>query len=266
MANLSAYLEGLIVAWLRGTNFPAPPTSLQLALSSGDPTDTGAGLVEPAGAKNYARQTITFSDAVSDGENGTTISSATDVTFGPASAAFIPVAHVAVYDDSSNLLFFAPMNVQRTAATGDTISFAAGAVALTMLPPFTNAFSEAILNWVRGVAMPAAPAALTQAVSFDVIGADTEGLNEPNTGDGYTRRPVSFAPAVNAPGVGTTLTTDSDVVFGPVQTNDWGQIEETCFFTDSGLMLFSGAIASPRIVLIGDTVPIAAGSTTLLIR
>lgn len=266
MANLSAYMEGLIAGWLRGEDFPPPPPDLYLVLSSVSLGDDGSGITEPSAANGYSRQPIGFSDPVSNGNNGTTIANSNNVVFGPASSNWIAVGHTGVFDFYGNLLFYAPMNVQRTALVGDSIIFDANSIALTIVPPFTNTFAEMILDWIRGLPMPPAPTGLKQLLSTGDINADLTGLQEPSTGDGYTRRPISFSAPVQVNNIGTTITTDVDAVFGPAATNDWAQVRATGIVSDGGDILFVGSVSSPRNAIIGDTVPFSAGATTILIR
>lgn len=266
MANLSAYMEGLIAGWLRGVNFPPPPPDIFLVLSSVSLGDDGTGITEPAAVNGYARQPISFAAPVSNNNDGTTIANSNNVVFGPASSNWIAVGHTGVFDFSGNLLFYAPMNVQRTALVGDSIIFDANAIALTIVPPFTNSFAENILNWIRGIPMPPAPTGLEQLLLTGDINADLSGLVEPSTGDGYTRRPISFSVPVQVNSIGTTMTTDVDAVFGPAATNDWDQVKATGIASNGGDILFVGSISSPRNAVIGDTVPFSAGATTILIR
>jgi hypothetical protein len=63
--HLSSYLQGLIAGYVRGTDFPAPPASLEIALSTSDPLADGSGLSEPSGADGYARQPLTLNPSVS---------------------------------------------------------------------------------------------------------------------------------------------------------------------------------------------------------
>lgn len=141
MAALSDYLENQIIDHIfRGQVF-TPPTNVYVALMTSAPTDAGGGIEVTGGS--YARVAVAASLAAwagtqaagstvaSSGTSGTTSNNAT-ISFPTPTAGWGNVTHFAVYDAASagNLLFYAPLTVAKTINTGDTVSFAAGALTL----------------------------------------------------------------------------------------------------------------------------------------
>lgn len=127
MSEFSNYLENaLINVTLRNTAYTAP-TTVYLALFTTDPTDANTGTEVSTGG--YTRQAITF-DAPS---NGVTQNSGT-VSFTASGAGFGTVSHIGIFDAASvgNLLYHSPLAASKTVADGDTLSFAAGAVTVTL--------------------------------------------------------------------------------------------------------------------------------------
>lgn len=128
MANgMSDYLENaLLNATLRGQAYTSP-TTVYLALFTSDPTDTNTGVEVSGGA--YARQAITF-NAPSNGS----ASSAADVLFPIATAAWGTITHIAIFDAATggNMLYSAPLTTSKTIASGDQLKVAAGDVTVSL--------------------------------------------------------------------------------------------------------------------------------------
>lgn len=122
MAGFGSNIHQALADWITGTSMPSPPSSLKLALSAGDPTETGAGLVEPVGA-GYIRQTVVLTPQAGEG-GGTLLTNMSPVVFGPAVDSVWPtLTHGAILDSAGNIIAFGPLGVNRTAPIGDTISF-----------------------------------------------------------------------------------------------------------------------------------------------
>lgn len=84
------------------------------------------------------------------------------------------------------------------------------------------------------------------------------GLTGEPAGNGYARQAVTIS-VTNDVGTNTAL-----LVFGPASAA-WGAIASVAVFdaATSGNCLWSGALASPRTVDVGDSLTIAAGALTL---
>lgn len=140
MAALSDYLENKILDHiLRATAYTAPP-SVFVGLLTAAPSDLGGGTEVTGGS--YARAEVTSgtgawnntqgnTTGTSTGADGT-IENAAAVNFPTPTAAWGTVTHFAVYDAASggNLLFYAALSIPKTINTGDSVSFAAGALSL----------------------------------------------------------------------------------------------------------------------------------------
>lgn len=131
MSN-SNYLEAAILDWIRGTSFPAAPATVYVGLSTADPTEDGSGLAEPSTGNGYARQAMAF-DAVVQGADAATITNSASVSFGPATASWGTVTHFAIFDavTGGNMLRHAALTASRAVASGDTATYAAGALTLS---------------------------------------------------------------------------------------------------------------------------------------
>lgn len=138
MAALSDYLENkLIDHILRGTSFTAP-SNVYVGLLTAAPSDTGGGTEVSGGS--YARVTVACNGTnwTNSQASGTGVSSGTDgtvengaaISFPTPSAGWGTVTHFGVYDASSsgNLLFYAALTTSKTINSGDTVSFAIGAL------------------------------------------------------------------------------------------------------------------------------------------
>lgn len=153
MAGISSYLRNKIHDWLHREQAFDPPGTVYLALCTSAPTATVAG-TEVTGT-GYARATITHSLTDFSGTQGpgtTVASSGTNayitnnsiINFGTAGSDWgspTPVSHWETYDASSGgnrLEYGAIVNsagtpTPRSIATGDPVSFPAGAFKYSMV-------------------------------------------------------------------------------------------------------------------------------------
>ena len=129
MAALSDYAEKLLLDFLMTTGSATRPTNWYVALYTGAPSDSGGG-TEVSGS-GYARKSVTFSAAASPG--GTT-SNTNEVSFTASGGNYGTVTHMGIFDASSsgNLLWHGALTASKTVADGDTLTFAAGNIDLTM--------------------------------------------------------------------------------------------------------------------------------------
>jgi hypothetical protein len=129
MAALSDYAEKLLLDWMMTTGSATRPTNWYVALYTAAPSDSGGG-TEVSGA-GYARQSVTFDAATSPG--GTTSNSA-DVSFTAVGGDYGTVTHMGIFDaaSSGNLLWHGVLSASKTVEDGDTITFSAGNIDLTM--------------------------------------------------------------------------------------------------------------------------------------
>ena len=129
MAALSDYAEKLLLDFLMTTGTATRPTNWYVALYTAAPSDAGGG-TEVSGA-GYARQSVAFDAAATPG--GTTSNSA-DVSFTAAGGDYGTVTHLGIFDASSagNLLWHGALTASKAVEDGDTITFTAGNIDLTM--------------------------------------------------------------------------------------------------------------------------------------
>jgi hypothetical protein len=129
MSALSNYAEKLVLDWLMTDGSATRPTAWYVALFTAAPSDSGGG-TEVSG-DGYSRQTVTFAAASSPG--GTTDNTGA-VSFTASGGDWGTITHVGIFDASSsgNLLWHGSLSASRVVNDGDTLSFAIGAVALTL--------------------------------------------------------------------------------------------------------------------------------------
>jgi hypothetical protein len=124
------YLRNIVVnTVLRNTTFTQPAT-VYAALWTVAPTNgVGSGTEVSTSGTAYARQAVTFA---APGTPGQTANSAT-VTFPVATAPYGTVVSVTISDASSggNQLYYGTLASSKTVGTGDQVSFAIGALAVT---------------------------------------------------------------------------------------------------------------------------------------
>lgn len=126
MSGFSATVQAAIANWIRGQAMPAAPTALFLALSTSEIADDGTGFVEPTGG--YSRQAVTLQAPVYVPNVGTAIRNAAPVVFGTATASWGTIRAAALVDGAGNIILKGRFAAPRVVPSGDTCSFAAGAV------------------------------------------------------------------------------------------------------------------------------------------
>ena len=129
MAALSDYAEKAILDWIMGGATPTRPSARYVALFTAAPNDAGGGTEVSTGS--YARQAATWDAATS----GTGVTANADAqSFTASGASWGSITHVAVFDAATtgNLLWHGAITTARTVNDGDTITFAIGAIDLTM--------------------------------------------------------------------------------------------------------------------------------------
>lgn len=274
--DLSKYLAGKIATWLSGTPFAAAPTSLVIALSNGDPRYDASNLAEPADS-GYARQTITFSPPVSDDDHSA-IGQTNHVVFTPSpGGAFGHLTHVAVFDNSGNMLFSGPLAIARTYGTDETVDFLAGTLKCNFTFYFTSYIGEAVLNWMNGTTMPTAPTGLKMGLFTDDPGFKCDAVvhPQPNIGafasrggaeiQNYVRQRLTFATPEQTLSTGTKLSNATPLLFGPADTA-WGRITHWAIFSDAGAMLINGSLAVPKEIPQHSGFGFETGSLVIIIR
>lgn len=129
MAALSDYAEKLLLDWMMTTGSATRPTTWFVALYTSAPGDGGGGTEVSGGG--YARQSVLFNAAATPG--GTTSNTA-DVSFTATGGDYGTVTHLGIFDavSTGNLLWHGALTASKTVEDGDTITFTAGNIDLTM--------------------------------------------------------------------------------------------------------------------------------------
>lgn len=127
MAGFTNTVENqLLNAVFRGVPY-TPPAAVYMGLFTAAPGETGGGTEVSAGG--YARQLVTFNAA----SNGA-IDSEGNLTFGPASADWGTITHVAYFDAVSggNMLAYAALTPNKTITNLDTFRILDGNATFTL--------------------------------------------------------------------------------------------------------------------------------------
>lgn len=129
MGSASNYLENKVLDHVLKTASFTVPSNVYIALSTADPGESGGSVAEPSG-NNYARAQCNTWNAASGGATANT----SLVTFNTPSGSWGTVTHFALYDavTSGNMLMYGSLAASKSIASGDTPTFAAGALAITM--------------------------------------------------------------------------------------------------------------------------------------
>jgi hypothetical protein len=129
MAAMSDYCEQQLIKHLFRTGSFTKPTVIAIGLYTAAPSDAGGGTEVTGGA--YARQTLNPLDANwTDPTTTGTTDNASAITFPTATANWGTITHVGIFDAASagNLLFWGALTQSKVVNSGDTFSFAIGAL------------------------------------------------------------------------------------------------------------------------------------------
>ena len=127
MSAISDYLENaLLNAVFRNVPYTSP-ASVYIALYTSDPTDADTG-VEVSGG-GYERQPVTF-NAPTNGQ----MTNSGDVIFPVATADWGTITHIGLRDApiGGNLLYHAPLNINKTILSGDQLIFKTGEIVISL--------------------------------------------------------------------------------------------------------------------------------------
>lgn len=125
--NLTNYLEDALLNHVFRNTTLTSPTTVYLALFTAAPGEAGGGTEVTGGS--YARVAITFGAPSSN-----QIANSSAVNFATATANWGTITDCAIMDASSggNMLAFGPLAASKVVNTGDTISFAIGALTVAL--------------------------------------------------------------------------------------------------------------------------------------
>jgi hypothetical protein len=135
MSTFSDFLENELLDHVWGNSAYVAPATLFIALSTTDPLDDNSGLTEPGGGVNYARASVTNNLTEWPAAVGGAKANGNTITFNTASGAgWGVIAFFAIMDAASagNQLGHAALTASKTIDAGDTPSFAAGDIDITL--------------------------------------------------------------------------------------------------------------------------------------
>jgi hypothetical protein len=138
MAGFSNYAEQAILDYLFGGGALTKPTSIQVGLHVGATApdmEAGTGVVEPSGL-GYARKVLTndatsFANAIQNAGKAEKTNSVV-VDFPQATGDWGTATHFVIYDNADNVLAIGALSTAKDILAGDTASFAAGALKVTL--------------------------------------------------------------------------------------------------------------------------------------
>ena len=133
MSAMSDYLEDKLREYIfRGGTF-TQPTNLYVALFTAAPSDSGGGTEVSGGS--YARVQVACASGnwTEPDATGGAVNNTNAITFPTATGSWGTCTHFGIFDASSagNLLFHGALTASKAVGSGDTISFAAGALVVT---------------------------------------------------------------------------------------------------------------------------------------
>lgn len=132
--SFSNYLENEVLDHLFGAATYTPSGTLYVALNTGVPSDDGGGnFLEPVG-NNYSRVAVTNNKTNWTTASNGALENATAITFPQATGPWGTVTHFGIYDASSggNILGSGALTLSKTIVSGDTASFASGALDISL--------------------------------------------------------------------------------------------------------------------------------------
>lgn len=130
MAGKTSYLEAKLIDHTTGkTSYTMP--SVWVGLFTAAPSDAGGGTECTGGS--YARKSTAGSDWNAASGNPASASNANAITFVTPTGSWGTATHFGLFDAASagNLLRWAALTTPQSIGTGNTVSFAAGALTIT---------------------------------------------------------------------------------------------------------------------------------------
>lgn len=130
--SLSNYLELELLDHVFGGAAYTAPATLYLALFTATPSDSGGGTEVSGGS--YARKAVTANSTNFPAASAGSIALNVSTSFVTATASWGVVTQFGIFDASTsgNLLAWGDLTASKTVDSGDTVSFAAGALTITL--------------------------------------------------------------------------------------------------------------------------------------
>jgi hypothetical protein len=267
MGSISDFLEKELLDHVFNAAYTSP-TNVFVALSTGDPLDTGAGMEEPTGTGAYTRATLTCSTAASR-----TIAQKSKITFPQATANWGTITHYAIYDQLSggNMLAHGSLNSSKRVVTGNTPSIATNEIQISYSAgEISDYLSNQLLDHAFRNQNYTAPDTYIALCTGDVLDTDTGStISEPSAG-AYARKqvnPTGGAAPTWATAAGAAASVDNaDTITFTAPTGAWTTITALAIVdaATTGNLLFYENTLTDQSPDNGDTVEIPAGD--LIVR
>jgi len=124
--NLTNYAETETLKWLLNLVPDYSPVDTELALYTSSPGEAGGGTEVNGGS--YARTAITWGSPASGA-----VSNASDITFPTATGDWGTIVAAAIWDEEGDhMLWWGPLAVSKTIATGEIFKVLTGNLTLTL--------------------------------------------------------------------------------------------------------------------------------------
>jgi len=267
MGNISDFLANELLDHVFNAAAYTPALTVYLALSTADPTNSGAGIAEPTG-NGYQRQAITFGAAASR-----RVTQSDSVVFPQATGAWGTVTHLAIFDAVSggNMLAHGAFETAKTIVANNTPIVSAGEVWIEFgAGDISTTLAHNLLNLAfRNVAYsaPSTYVGLATAMLSDTTTGST--VTEPS-GGAYARTLVNAngeaSPTWSA-AAGRAITNLAAVTLA-VATGAWGTVVASFIASavSGGDILFYDNDTADQAVASGDTVQFASGAIDAVVN
>lgn len=132
MGSFSNFLELELLDHVFGAATYTPPATLYVGLFTATPSDTGGGTEVSGGG--YARKAVTNNSTNFPAASSGSQSNGTAIAFAAATASWGVVTSFGIFDAATggNLLVWGALTANKTIDTGDTVTFAVGALTITL--------------------------------------------------------------------------------------------------------------------------------------
>lgn len=262
MAGFTNYLEDELLDHLLGGGDYSAPGTVYLALFTAAPTDAGGGTEATGGG--YVRLAITNNPSnfpnASDGEKTNGVDFTMFTASGAVSAA-ANMTHVGLYDASSggNLLMWAAVDTPAAIASGDTPTFATGALQFELKGAFGTSVRNGLLDLVLGANSYSRPASVYAAL-FTAAPSESGGGTEVSGGS-YARVTIANN-NTNFPASSSGTKTSGTAITFPTATAAWGTVTDFALFSSAlgGSILYFRQLTVSRVVSSGQTFRVDAAA------
>ena len=248
MGSLSNYAENELLDHVLKVGAYTPPTHIYIALSTADPTDDASGLSEPSGG-SYARILCDDWDTAAS----RAIQNTSSVEYVEATGSWGTLTHFAIMDalTGGNMLAYGSLSESKVISSGDTASFAAGAIDIIFS---TGGVSNYLANKLLDHLFK--NTSYTPATNI-YIALSTATIQDSNTGSTITEPASNYArinhDSYDAAASGASENTGA-ITFATA-TGAWGLLTDFALidYLTVGEVLFYGVLDDARTIGVGDT-------------